>query len=73
MRDYLQKMRVEHGLTQKDMGKKLGISESYYCCIENGERQRKMDVVLAASLATVFGIPIARIYELEAEFRGVST
>ncbi len=70
MRDYLQKMRVERGLTQKDMGKKLGISESYYCCIEKGERQKKMDVVLAASLATVFGVPIARIYELETEFRG---
>jgi len=31
----------------------------------------KMFIHKAASLAAVFGVPIARIYELEAEFRDV--
>ena len=39
MRDWLKNLRIEKKLTMKELASKLGISESYYCAIENGERQ----------------------------------
>lgn len=67
MREWLKTLRVENSLTMKDMGGKLGISESYYCAIENGERQKKMDMLLASSLATIFRIPVSEVVALETE------
>lgn len=67
MRNWLKKLREDAGLTMKETGSKLGISESYYCAIENGERQKKMDVMLASGIATVFGIPVAQVVKYEQE------
>ena len=58
-------MRKEKGMTQLEVAKKIDVSESYYYYIENGDRQKKMDVALAAKLSVVFGIPVAQIIELE--------
>ena len=49
------------------MAKKTEMSESYYALIENGKRQKKMDVTLVAKLSAVFGIPVTEIIELEAK------
>lgn len=65
MREWLRVLRNNQGFTMKEMGKKLGISESYYCAIENGERQKRMDMLLASGLATIFEIPISKIVALE--------
>lgn len=65
MREWLKAMRSEKQLTMKEMGNRLGISESYYCAIESGERQKKMDVSLAASLAEIFCVPISEIVARE--------
>lgn len=65
MRDWLMKARKEKGLTQLEVAKQLNISESYYCFIENGDRQKKMDIVVAYKLSLIFGIPIERILEFE--------
>lgn len=65
MREWLKTLRMDKGYTMKEMGVKLDISESYYCAIENGDRQKKMDVTLASGLAMIFGVPIARIVELD--------
>ena len=67
MRDWLIKARTEKGLTMKQMGEKLDISESYYSMIEAGDRQKRMDLTLVSKLSTVLGIPIAEIASLEAE------
>ena len=48
MRNWLRELRMNKGYTMKDMGEKLGISESYYCAIENGDRQKKMDMLIAS-------------------------
>lgn len=66
MREWLRNLRTEKKLTMKDMATKLGISESYYCAIENGERQKKMDMVLAAGISSVLGIPVSMIIQYEA-------
>lgn len=65
LRVWLKDLRIEKGLTMKEAGAQLGISESYYCAIEAGDRQKKMDVTLAAGIATVFGRPIAEIIAME--------
>ena len=65
LRAWLKDLRNEKGLTMKEVGAQLGISESYYCAIEAGDRQKKMDVTLAAGIATVFGRPVAEIIALE--------
>lgn len=65
MRKWLVEARKAKGMTQLEVAKVIGITESYYGYIENGERQKKMDIALAAKLSVIFGIPIERIVELE--------
>ena len=67
MRSWLKDARTAKGLTMKQMGEKLNITESYYCAIEAGDRQKDMDLSLVAGLSTVLGIPIAEISALESE------
>jgi transcriptional regulator with XRE-family HTH domain len=65
MRDWLLNARRERGLTQLDVAKKLDISEAYFNYIENGERQKKMDIALASKLSMILEIPLAEIIEFE--------
>ena len=67
MRLWLKEARTNKGLTMKDMASKLGISESYYCAIENGERQKNMDLTLVSGLSASLGISVSRIVKLENE------
>ena len=65
MRLWLKTAREKKGLTMKTLAERLNISESYYCSIENGERQKKMDLSLAAKLSMALEMPIAEIIENE--------
>lgn len=65
MRDWLADVRKAKDMTQLDVAKKLGISEAYYSYIENGDRQKKMELALAAKLSVIFEMPIEKIIELE--------
>ena len=65
MRDWLKEKRVECGFTMAQMASKLEITEAYYSLIESGERQKKMDVAIAAKLSAVFGIPLKQIVKFE--------
>lgn len=42
----LKQFREEAGLTQKQMAEKLGVSESYYCQLENGKRRMSLQIAL---------------------------
>lgn len=66
MRDWLKEKRVEKGMTMAQISEKLEISEPYYCLIEAGERQKKMDIVLVGKLSVIFDIPVTEIINLEA-------
>lgn len=70
MRDWLKQLREEHGLTQKQVGEKLDISESYYSYIEAGDRQKVMDISLARKLSNIFSISVEQIVEFETTGRG---
>ena len=66
MRDWLLKARTAKGLTMKQMGEALDITESYYSMIESGTRQKQMDLTLVTKLSVVLDIPITEIASLEA-------
>lgn len=69
MREYLLTLRKEKNLTQKELARKLDVSESYYNQIENGERQKNMDISLINRLAVVLEVPITTIIEQESQLR----
>ena len=69
MREYLLTLRKEKNLTQKELAQKLDVSESYYNQIENGERQKNMDISLVNRLSLVLEIPITTIIEYENKLR----
>ena len=65
MRKYLVALRKEKGLTQKQLSEKLDISESYYNQIENGERQKNMDVSLLVKISSALDVPLTKLIEFE--------
>ena len=67
MREWLREMRTKSGITQGKMAEELHITQSYYSMIEDGERQKKLDLTLAAKLAVIFSVPIEQIVQLEGE------
>lgn len=69
MREYLLTLRKGKNLTQKELAQKLDVSESYYNQIENGERQKNMDISLVNRLSLALEIPITTIIEHENELR----
>lgn len=65
MRKWLLHLRKCSGFTMKCMGVQLGIAENSYCNIENGERQKKMDIAFAKKIAEIFDITLDDIADLE--------
>ncbi len=65
MRNYLVALRKEKKLTQKQLAQKLDISESYYNQIENGERQKRMDITILDRLATALGVTVSTLIDYE--------
>ena len=49
IKEKLIKFRKDAGLTQKNIAEKLGISESYYCQLENGNRRMPLQIALDIS------------------------
>lgn len=65
---WLKNLREERKMTQKEVASKLGISESYYCSIERGERQKKMDMFVITGLAVAFNVQVTEIAKMEAAY-----
>lgn len=65
MREWLRDARIRQRLTMKQMADAIGIAESTYSLIENGKRQKKMDVSLAIRLGNVLGMSLQEIVEAE--------
>ncbi len=65
MREWLKTARKEKALTQKDVASALGISEGYYCAIETGERQRRLELTLAVKLSGLLGMSLDEIVTAE--------
>ena len=66
-RAWMKEARLKSGKTMAEVAEELGISESYYSYIEAGDRQKKLDITLAAKLAKIFSMKIQHIVEFEAK------
>lgn len=64
-RDYLIMWRKQRNESQQDVAESVGVSRQYYAMIEDGSRQKKMDVTLLTALARHFGVPASEIVEKE--------
>lgn len=69
MRDWLYELRNSKGMTLKQMGEKLGISESYYQQVEQGKRQKNMDIALITRIASATGKREKVIVDMELAYR----
>lgn len=65
MREYLKKRREELCLSQKDVADAIGLSQNYYCDIENGSRQKDMKATTLIKLSEVLRIPASKMLEEE--------
>ena len=65
MREWLINLRGE--ISQSEIAEKLDITQQYYSYIENGERQKKMDIQLCEKIADIFGISVSDIIKFEAD------
>lgn len=65
MRAWLKDARLQQRLTQRQMADAIGVTESYYCMIEGGDRQKKMDVSLAIKIGNVLGLSLQEIVAAE--------
>ena len=65
MRTYLVKRRNELNLSQQDVANSIGISRQYFNSIENGTRQKKMDITLVAKRATALNLTVENIIHAE--------
>jgi len=65
--DILKELRKDKGLTQKDMGDMLGISQSTYCDYENGVRRMPLAMLcyLADVLSTSTDYILGRTAEIQ--------
>lgn len=69
MREWLKEARLKAGYSQAELAKKLDISESYYFYIEDGVRQRNMDITLVTKLALFLNLTIQQIVEFETAWK----
>lgn len=59
--EWLKKKRAEKAMTLAEVAKETGISESYYCQIENGSRNAPVHT--AKRIAAALGFEWQRFYE----------
>lgn len=65
VRKYLKELREERKMTQQAIADYLGISQNYYTYIENGERQKSLDLAYASKLAELFNVSVDWIAKQE--------
>ena len=69
MRKYLKKLREKKELSQNMLANKLDITQQYYCLIENGERQKDLDLSLVIKLSKVFDVSVDYIISEEEKLK----
>ena len=65
MRGWLKELRESKGMSNKAAADALGLSEAYYWRIENGERQKNLELELAKKICDVFGCELSYIEKHE--------
>ena len=58
MRSWLKGLREKSKFSQTELASRLNIAQQYYSLIENGERQKDLDLSMATKLAKIFDVSI---------------
>ena len=66
MREWLQQARIKSGMSQQETANKLNLTRQYYAMIENGQRQKSLDILLAKKIGILFDISLDQIAEYDA-------
>lgn len=61
MRKWLLDARTKAGLSQQETASKLNLTRQYYTMIENGQRQKSLDIQLAKKIGELFGLTLEQI------------
>lgn len=61
--DRLRALRIEHGFTQRDFARALGVSANHLYRIESGERDATLDLIEKA--ASVLGVSVSSFLEVD--------
>lgn len=69
MREYLVDLRNNANLSQQDVADYIGVTRQYYNAIENGSRQKKMDITLITKLSKLFDLSLQQICSYENAYR----
>ena len=69
MRVWLKKLRNEKKLTQQDIADLTEMSLSNFNLIENGERQKDLDLSLVVKLADILDVSVNYIIEEEEKLK----
>lgn len=59
--EQIRKYRIEMGLSQKELGEKLGVSQAMIAQYENGKRKPKLET--QREIAYAIGIPLSKLNE----------
>ena len=70
MRTWFKLLREKNKFSQQDVAEKLNKSRQYINLIENGERQKDLDLSLVIKLAKIFGVSVDYIISEEEKLRG---
>lgn len=69
MREWLKSLRIEKGFTQQKVADLTDMSLSNFNLIENGERQKDLDLSLVLKLARIFGVSVDYIIAEEEKLK----
>jgi len=64
-KDKVKKLRTDLGITQKKAAEEIGISQCYYCEIENGKHQ---NLAMLERIANHYNIPFAVFFLSDNQF-----
>ncbi len=65
MREWLRKLRLSKSLTQVEVAQKLGVNQNTYSRLELGTYQKDLNIITAAKISDIFGIPLSQIRNYE--------
>ena len=68
MREFLRDLRKERKLSQDEISKRMGLTQSFYSMIETGERVERMNLDMAVKLANTLGIDSGEFIKHELEW-----
>lgn len=69
IRIYMRNIRLNSGMSQQDVAKKIKITRQSYNQIENGNRQKEISLSMLQKLADAFVVPIDTLIQAENEYK----